>query len=118
MQSGFEFSLSRALNHQLHIRASDVDDQDFSVHHHCFIVSAEGGLSAVALAKADDAGCGLLPDSAGAADLSLATVIGINLSARNFFFEPVIFFARSRETSRKCHCACALGSEPSGFKRR
>src|SRR6266571_8296774 len=118
LRPGFEFSFSRARNHQLHVRAADVDDQDFSVHHDCFVVAAEGGLSAVALAKADDAGCGSVPGSVGAAGLSLATVIGINLSARNFFFEPVIFFARSRETSRKCHCACARGSEPSGFKRR
>src|SRR5205807_3013824 len=81
VRSGFEFSSSRTRNHQLHVRAADVDDQDFSVHHDRFVVAVEGGLSAVALAKADDAGCESVPDSAGAAGLSLTTVIGMSLSA-------------------------------------
>src|ERR1051326_5721601 len=97
------------------MRATDVDHQDFSLLH-CFVALVERGPSA--LANAAGIGCRSLPPSAQAAGFSTATVIVINLSARSFFFEPVILFARSRDTSRKCHCACTRGSDPSGFSRR
>ena len=86
VRAGFEFALLLARNHQLHVRAADVDHENLFLH----------------------AGLMILDGGAGAS--ICATVMGTSLSARIFFLEPLIFFTRSRETSRKCHCACIRGS--------
>src|SRR6266498_2302871 len=93
IRTGFEFSLFPAGNHQLHVRAAYVDDENPFLHSFSDLVGPPAGFSCT-------------------------TLIGISLSARGFFFDPVSFFVRSRDTSRNCHCACRLGSGPSGFKRR
>src|SRR6266516_4600122 len=93
IRAGFEFSLFPAGNHQLHIRAAYVDDENPFLHSLSDLVAPPAGFSCT-------------------------TLIGINLSARGFFFYPVSVFVGSRDTSRNCHCACRLGSGPSVFKPR
>src|SRR5215217_3070112 len=84
VRAGFELPFSRTRNHQLHVRTADVDNEN-SFHGVSELLT--GGIESFS-----------------------TTLIGISLSARAFFFDPLSFFVRSRDTSRNCHCACLLGS--------
>src|SRR5215472_17001018 len=74
-RAGLEFSPLRARNHDLHVRAADVNNEDSFRHCVSDFVA---------------------PD----APLPFTKAIGISRSARAFLVEPPSFFMRSRDTSR------------------
>src|SRR5438046_10540158 len=73
-RAGLEFSPLRARNHHLHVRAADINDENFFLHCISDFVAP-------------------------VAPLSFTTAIGTSRSARAFFVEPTSFFVRSDTSS-------------------